>query len=223
MITEYIFIQNKYYKWYLELITKATNRAKTREEATNMLGYVEGHHIVPKAFNTTNTSIAYLTAKEHFIAHRLLCYCTEGEDRRKMEYAITIFTERKMLNTRQLALALSYKSKPCSESRRNNISKARKLTKKIQCEHCTKYFDPGNFKQYHGDRCKLNPAIDSSILLARSSKAKKAYNTQLVRGTYHKPAQLMGNFKCPHCSKEGNNWGSMQRWHYDNCKSLSTS
>jgi len=31
-----------------------------------------------------------------------------------------------------------------------------KPKKKISCPHCNKNIDPGNFKRYHGDNCKMN-------------------------------------------------------------------
>lgn len=58
---------NKYRKWYQNLIDKAKNR-------TEVIGYSENHHILPKCMGGTNDSsnIVTLTGREHFIAHLLL-------------------------------------------------------------------------------------------------------------------------------------------------------
>lgn len=52
-------------------------RAPTKKEARNIIGYCEGHHILPKSFKLggekDKRNIAYLTAKEHIIVHRLMC------------------------------------------------------------------------------------------------------------------------------------------------------
>lgn len=56
-----------YEKIYYQIIDKAKNRINE--------GYTEKHHIIPKCMNGTNDkeNIVSLTAKEHFICHRLLC------------------------------------------------------------------------------------------------------------------------------------------------------
>lgn len=72
-----VSVQNKYYDYYCSIMEKAQQRANCRSTAKNLLGYVEGHHIIPKSFDlggqTDPQNIVYLTAKEHIIAHRLLC------------------------------------------------------------------------------------------------------------------------------------------------------
>ena len=57
---------NKYQKWYDQLISRA--RTRTIE------GYVERHHIVPKSLGGTDeeSNLVKLTAREHVIAHMLL-------------------------------------------------------------------------------------------------------------------------------------------------------
>lgn len=76
---------------------------------------------------------------------------------------------------------------PCTEERKLSISKSRKLTPKITCEHCHKQCDGGNFKRFHGDNCKLNPNINPDILKERSEITRKSYLTQIKKGNYHKP------------------------------------
>jgi hypothetical protein len=68
--------KNKYTRWYLQIVEKSVDRAKTRKHAKSLLGYIEGHHILPKCFKmggeTDRENIVFLTAREHFIAHHLL-------------------------------------------------------------------------------------------------------------------------------------------------------
>ena len=56
-----------YKKIYQQLIDRALSRTLT--------GYKERHHIVPKCIGGDNSisNLVYLTAREHFIAHKLLC------------------------------------------------------------------------------------------------------------------------------------------------------
>lgn len=63
-------------------------RAKTR---SNLSGYVERHHIVPRSLGGSDdpSNIVILTAKEHYIAHRLLAKFTIGQGKYKMIYALS--------------------------------------------------------------------------------------------------------------------------------------
>ena len=215
-----VTINNKYTNWYIKLMTKARTRASTRKEAEHLLkSVVEAHHIVPVSIYR-NTDVVFLTLREHFIAHRLLINIVKPLYLRKMQYAMACFTQGRKLSSREVAVCMQYKHLPCSDQRRANISKARKLTVKKLCPHCNKEFDPGNYSQFHGENCKTNPNIDSKILKDRSEKARKSYKTQLLNETYNKPKALIGVFECPICSFKGTNWGSMQRWHYDNCTNI---
>lgn len=57
---------NKYKAWYEQIIQRAKNRKLT--------GYVERHHIIPKALGGSNKkeNIVELTGREHLICHLLL-------------------------------------------------------------------------------------------------------------------------------------------------------
>lgn len=56
---------------YEQIYNQLINRAKTR----TLTGYKERHHIIPRCMNGTDTSdnLVELTAREHFLAHKLLC------------------------------------------------------------------------------------------------------------------------------------------------------
>jgi hypothetical protein len=71
MSTQNLFLNNKYTKWYFQIIEKAKsqNRIKSKDV------YYESHHIIPRCMNGSNKShnLVLLTAREHFICHYLLC------------------------------------------------------------------------------------------------------------------------------------------------------
>ena len=77
-----MFLTNKYSKIYFSII----ERSKLREIPL----IVEKHHVIPVSLGGSNdkNNISKLTPKEHFICHRLLVKMTEGENKRKMSYAI---------------------------------------------------------------------------------------------------------------------------------------
>lgn len=57
----------EYKRIYDQIIERAKNR--------HLEGYKEQHHILPKSLggNNNSSNLVYLTAKEHFLCHRLLC------------------------------------------------------------------------------------------------------------------------------------------------------
>lgn len=103
-------------------------------------------------------------------------------------------------NNKFLNLSLGLKESflaigPCSTERRSNISKARLETKKISCPHCEKVVDPGNFKAWHGDKCKKNPNIDPKVLDTRRNIAKSRYIANSVPAVIN----LKAIKKCEFC------------------------
>ena len=96
---------NKYLIWYNHLIERARNREK-------LVGiYYEKHHIIPKSIGgeDVDSNYAYLTAREHIIAHMLLVKIYAGN--KKLIYALNAMTLNKVggrvvtehLTTRQIA------------------------------------------------------------------------------------------------------------------------
>lgn len=212
-----IALNNKYTKWYLAIIENAKHRASTRKEAKQLLGFVEGHHIVPSSIYR-NKDIVYLTLREHFIVHILLTKMLTGTNKIKMEEALAQFMQGRNLNSRQIAICMALKHKPCSDQRKLNISIGRKNTFKIKCDHCSKETDPGNFRRFHGDNCKQNPNIDPLLLIERSVRAKSGILKSKELGTFYKPKPLHGSYTCPYCNKHGSNYGVMMRHHFERCK-----
>lgn len=89
-MTQYPFIQNKYFRHYMALIENAKNSTRLKSES-----YFENHHIIPKSLGGSNkkNNMVLLTAKEHFIAHLLLVRCVLPEDIHKMTAAIARFNQ----------------------------------------------------------------------------------------------------------------------------------
>jgi len=83
-----IFINNKYKVWHDKIIARANNRT--------LEGYKEVHHIIPKSCGGSNDkdNIVNLTAREHYIIHLLLPYCTSGNAKHKMLNAFIFMTSK---------------------------------------------------------------------------------------------------------------------------------
>ncbi len=64
---------------YLKIYDQLIDRAQTRK----LEGYIEQHHIIPRCIGGTDdkSNLAILTAREHFIAHKLLCEIYPNNDK----------------------------------------------------------------------------------------------------------------------------------------------
>lgn len=74
------------------------------------VGYTEKHHIIPKCMGGDNTTsnIAVLTAREHFVCHRLLIRMTSGKDKQKMAFAIRMFLRKNPKHDRPVVNSNTY-------------------------------------------------------------------------------------------------------------------
>lgn len=91
------FVDNKYKKWYLNIISNANNR--NYDSSLH-----EKHHIIPLSLGGTNdsTNLACLTFREHFICHWLLTKFTTSTAKGKMCGALRMMMNKSSLNDRVL-------------------------------------------------------------------------------------------------------------------------
>jgi hypothetical protein len=100
-----IFKDNKYMKIYLSLISHAQNR-------NVFLEYSEKHHVLPKCIypqyknlNLNQWNAAKLTAREHFIAHKLLLkFANENTNeyyKLLSAFACMITSKKRILSSRE--------------------------------------------------------------------------------------------------------------------------
>lgn len=86
-----MFIDNKYKRWYFNIIESAKEKAQAR------IGeYTEKHHVYPTSIFGKNAYVVPLSAKEHYVCHWLLTKFTAGADRRKMAHALAQMTNHKL-------------------------------------------------------------------------------------------------------------------------------
>ena len=118
-----MFKDNKYTKWYNSIIYNRKNNPLIKSV------YKENHHIIPKSLGGSNKkeNIVALTAKEHFICHRLLVKMTEGSNKVKMSYAIrTMMIRENPYQTRYKISSKVYES--IIKETKETIGKSRKGT-----------------------------------------------------------------------------------------------
>lgn len=117
---------------------------------------------------------------------------------RKFLVKVKANTNKKFLNLSLGFVGSFINEGECTPKRRNNISKARLSTPKEACPHCGKEVDPGNFKAWHGDKCKSNPNIDPTVLEKRKQIARERYNKSTTPPCiYFKKTKI-----CEFCKKE---------------------
>lgn len=120
-MTDHLFNNSKYAKWYFNIIKTALT--KPRKKARNVISeYFEKHHIIPKSIggDNNNSNLVLLTAKEHFICHLLLTkMCIDKTHHRKIIFA-----------WRSLAVMTGRNSKNKSTPERDLIT-SRKITSKL--------------------------------------------------------------------------------------------
>lgn len=87
------FVYNKYYYWYINLISKFLD--------TIPEGMYESHHILPKSMGGSNdsTNLVRLPVRYHYIAHLLLWKSTKGKSHQKMAYAVTTMKIGRVVKT----------------------------------------------------------------------------------------------------------------------------
>lgn len=168
-----IFIDNKFHRWYFAIIENAKRRISTTDV------YSERHHIIPKCMGGDNTksNLVSLTAREHFVCHRLLPKMVKDIDiKNKLIFAAWAMSTAKpksKLGSRNIHITSKYyetlrgivakenrirqigkspgnKGVPQSEER---IQKTRDVPN-ITCPHCYMQMKPWVYARFHGDKCR---------------------------------------------------------------------
>lgn len=236
MPNSFNFQQNKYTKWYFDIISNANSRTIT--------GYTEQHHIIPKSLggNNNKENLVNLTGREHFICHWLLTkMVSETKPKYQMWNAFSCMLYRELPGkTRYKVTGRVFE----------NIKKEGSKIKSI------KFSGSGN--PMYGKREELNPlfgikkspdhiekirqgnlgtirSLESREKQSKKMKGSKqtpehiANRSGINHPSYGKELNLERKEKirqgvlnmplhtCEHCDKTTTK-GNYRRWHSDNCK-----
>lgn len=157
-----------YEKIYNQLIIRS--QSENREKGCDI--YFEQHHIIPKCLGGSNKkeNLVLLTAREHYIAHKLLCEIYP--DNMKLHYAMWAMingcTKRagyrvssreydRIKQNHVAAVRETHTNKIVSIETRNKQSNTRLNADRIACRYCNIISDTGNINRWHNDNCKNNP------------------------------------------------------------------
>lgn len=179
-------------------------RAKSRKL---LEGYSERHHILPKSLGGSNESenLVDLTAREHYLAHKLLVKI--HPENRAMKYALGLMThtgkDKYEISARDFELGRIAARDAILGSKRSYETRA-KMSKPKSAEH--------KLNISNAKKGKLNPmygTISPTRDIPHSDETKKRISEITKARTDFPP--------CPHCGKKVNK-GNAMRWHYDKCK-----
>lgn len=239
------FIENKYSKWYWDIIEKS----KIRVLPVNT--YKEKHHIIPRSLGGDNSkeNLINLTAKEHFICHLLLVKMVVKRHKHRMAYAAWQMT---MINGRgrykisariyellRKQLSESMTGRTFSEETKRKIgekSKGRKPmlgkkhseeTKKKIAESKIGISTPKSVetRKKMSDTWKKIAPNRSGIKNPMHGKKQSANSKELIsKANSGENNGMYGKYKnspvvrCIYCGKEGKDGPNFNRWHFDYCK-----
>jgi hypothetical protein len=188
------------------IIDRASNRT--------LQGYREKHHVIPRCMGGVDTAdnLVELTAREHFIIHKLLVeiYPTES----KLVYAYWMMS-RNVSNS-------NYKREYRVSSR--DYEYARKLFSEVSSKH-----QKGKrLTDEHKKALSIAAATRKTRSPIKHSDETKHKLSVLWKGTTRSiedrqkiSAGQLGKKRkivtCPHCGKTGGNNG-MAQWHFEKCK-----
>ena len=209
-----MFIENRYHIRYFNIINNAMSRKNE--------GYTEKHHITPKCMGGTNEpdNLIRLTAREHFICHRLLAKCVTDDYRSKLVYA-----------SWQLGRSLKLKGVKISSRlyEQLKIELSESMTGRKRPEFSQEWKD--NMSKSR----KGKPSPKRGIVLTDEHKQKlseaRKGKPHPINITDERREELSNHFSgmwkgkpkkkspCPHCDLAVAP-NIMSRWHGDNCKSL---
>jgi hypothetical protein len=210
-----MFKQNKYTKIYYEIINLARSRSLT--------GYFEKHHVIPKSLGGANDqeNIVKLTAREHFICHRLLVKMVEGRgNQAKMAYAAWQQTRKakdgEFKITSRTYEALKHqlstyytgrKRAPFSQQAKDNMREGAKTRAKV-------IHSAERLEKFAANRCKTVAGWNKGLKLSLTDEQRAVMSEKFSKANLGKPKKKI---PCPHCGRDiGIN--AFSTWHGDRCK-----
>ncbi len=203
----------EYNKIYFQLI----ERAKARQIG----GYTERHHIIPRCLNGSDDkeNLVVLTAREHFIAHLLLCKMYPNHKGLRLALWMMLNVkdkkqQRYIPNSRLYEMIrLEYSESVSGENNPNfgntHSSEAKKKMSDFAKER------KGSKNNFYG---KVHSAETKEKIRERLMGFKHSKETKEKMSTLHKGKKKNNKLvTCVHCNKEGKG-PNMTRYHFDNCK-----
>jgi len=240
------FINNKYTKWYNNIISSAKARnVRSKKQAKEIFGYSENHHIIPRSIGGSDLkeNMVFLTAKEHFCVHLLLVRMTSGMDKSKLLSALWGMANQKTKHQKRHVVsgrtyewikrenANNLSEKMMGNSRNKGVPKSKDHKEKLSEYRGEKHHGygkkrPDHSKNMSGDKNPMsgvtgekNPLFGKKRdeIVCLLIKDNRWDNERKKEQADRARKNLSSKKICPHCLKEGSGL-SMYRYHFNNCK-----
>jgi hypothetical protein len=198
-----------YQKIYNDIILKAKseNRKKLKKTDDKYI-YYENHHILPKCLGGIydEKNLVLLTAREHFVCHKLLTYIYPNNRKIVCAFHYMCFNNKanRKLSSNDYEYAIKLmRSVPPSEETKEKQSRAIKPTKGKTFEEI--------YGKERAEEILLKHHISGQKIIFPKYRGKKISLS----------LKSKQNIQCPHCLKIMNNSnGAYTKWHGNNCKLL---
>ena len=215
-----LFPPSKYLTTYIKIVTRARLRSSNRKDAKALFDYTEKHHIILKSYrlggNDDKDNFAFLTAREHYICHKLLIFISKGTNL----YPLSLYAYR----------AVMIKSASHLGKRRIITSHDYEFIRKyladnvavLICEHCgLEVKGIGNYVRWHGDNCKtIKNRVSPTKYCNVCNKDVEATSFYLWHGEKcigDTPREKLPTKQCEHCLGVFST-ANFTQYHGDNCK-----
>lgn len=184
-----MYLSNKYTIVYNNIISRAKARV--------LAGYSEKHHIIPKCLGGKDTkeNLVRLTAREHFICHRLLVKMVEGKAKFQMIKAADMMTTK--------------------ATKHDRYEVPSRLFEKLKIDAAKAMSALTKGKPKHSDETRKRMSENAK---GRTSPFKGKTMSPEQRKKCSDSAKARIPMKC-HCGKVVDPV-NFSRWHGSNCKSL---
>lgn len=211
---------------YSKLYDSICNNAKLLQSERlefkkSRIEYYENHHIIPRCMNGNDSpeNLVTLTAKEHFLVHKILTKIYP--ENRKLQYAYWMMCMSISKNTvgRIRPSAKEYQNLRdnlvpwnkgltgiYSDETRRKISEGLKGTKHTRSVE---------YRKKHSDRQKGVPK--KKIECPHCHKIAYLGKNHIDYCIYNPNAVQRETIACPHCNKVGTSKYNMETYHFDNC------
>lgn len=160
-----------YKEQYFKLINsrKFLNRQKSEKE------YYENHHILPRCLGggDGDDNLVLLTAREHFVAHRLLVKIYSGKERSKLSFGLFMMMavnshHHRVFSSKQYEYAKQQMSLNCSGEnstwfgRKHSVEAKEKMSKRMIGKNNPQFNKrPWNFSKSKEDDSSIRQSIET--------------------------------------------------------------
>jgi len=212
-----IFLNNKYSKWYFDIVENKKNR--------DLKEKYESHHIIPKKLGGNNNSnnLIKLTYREHFICHLLLTKMTTGLNKKYMIHALNLMAHTKNIKINSKTYHYIKNQYSIQNSGKLNAMWGKKNSK----HPAFGYKHTDEFKIYISNKLKgRKHTVESKLKMSKKAKNRKVSDETRKKISETKSGKNNPNFGKKHSNEikekmKKNHW-TLKKEFYEKWKIINT-